>query len=221
MVTSVAEVKAIIEEIRTLLRAIFTTIVQVIHTHTHDHPHNNDDPNPTLTHAGKSKNDILSDLLIALKPLVAEFHRLFPPLETAPSREKRDREVGEVLGKVESVVLDFAVRYGVERRSAALKMPLDALFSLVRRAVVSIGDAVELHPHLYQVIITKLVFGELFKLLQPSMLHVLGFRTAGLLKGSSAAWAQSLYRAGVPKGSVFSSLQRAIFTARRCPGWED
>ncbi|KAK0753734.1 hypothetical protein B0T18DRAFT_311173, partial [Schizothecium vesticola] len=45
-------------------------------------------------------------------------------------------------------------------------------------------------------------------MLAPWVLELLGFAAEGPLEGSFAAWWQSMYRGLVPKGSLFSLLQR-------------
>ncbi|KAK0624952.1 hypothetical protein B0T17DRAFT_460471, partial [Bombardia bombarda] len=57
------------------------------------------------------------------------------------------------------------------------------------------------------VLVTLLAFGVLVRLV-PVVLELLGFGVEGPVEGNFAAWWESMYNGFVPKGSLFSYLQR-------------
>ncbi|KAL2163255.1 hypothetical protein VTH06DRAFT_5311 [Thermothelomyces fergusii] len=95
----------------------------------------------------------------------------------------------------------------------ALADAYDVAVQLVKREFGDLWEYVRAHPYeaAATVLLTLVSLGVLARLL-PLIVRALGFGQLGPVEGSFAAWWQRLYGGYVPKGSLWSFLQRMGMT---------
>ncbi|XTI88947.1 hypothetical protein V2W45_1235449 [Cenococcum geophilum] len=98
--------------------------------------------------------------------------------------------------------LEKAIKLGEEMGPA-----VKAAYEKAVAAVNEVNEWAEAHPEMAAVVVTLIALGVL-ALMIPWLMAYLGFAEEGIIEGSWAAGWQATYRGFVPKGSLFSYLQR-------------
>ncbi|AEO59715.1 hypothetical protein MYCTH_2308206 [Thermothelomyces thermophilus ATCC 42464] len=116
-----------------------------------------------------------------------------------------ERKLGDVLAEHSS-----ADRSGW---GGALADAYDYAVELIKRELRELWEYAKAHPYetAATVLLTLVSLGVLARLL-PLIVRALGFGELGPIEGSFAAWWQRLYGGYVPKGSLWSFLQRMGMT---------
>ncbi|KAK4122069.1 hypothetical protein N657DRAFT_647598 [Parathielavia appendiculata] len=95
----------------------------------------------------------------------------------------------------------------------AITVAYNRAVDFLREELHALWEYAQEHPYeiAAEVVLTMLALGVLARLV-PVFVRVLGFAELGPVEASFAAWWQQLYGGYVPKGSVFSFLQRMGMT---------
>ncbi|KAM7209773.1 hypothetical protein V8F06_014844 [Rhypophila decipiens] len=99
--------------------------------------------------------------------------------------------------------LEDVIREGREKFGPAMEKAYDAANTAAEAVFVFKRD----HPVAFAGLLTIIAVGVLVAL-APVVVEALGFAELGPVEGSFAAWWESTYAGFIPKGSVFSYLQR-------------
>jgi len=135
----------------------------------------------------------------------------FPEPSKAPSHDDRVKFFDRVFEIASAEVVIVLGKFGMEKDDAIEK--LNVIEPPLKTAVVIIGDIIEQHPVLLEVLVISVTFLTVEVILMRPLLSLFGFSPIGPVRGSLAAWAQSrLFGAYVPAGSWFSYLQRAAMS---------
>ncbi|TCD70372.1 hypothetical protein EIP91_003724 [Steccherinum ochraceum] len=159
--------------------------------------------------------DLRKELEEALRLILEEMQREFPPTQDAPGHEQRKTMIHTALSRAEVSVVALSVNYGMDEDEVREKFE-SVSFYLEELAVIT-GDFGQQHPELLGtlafVAVAMIVPEGWFARL---LLSFAGFGPLGPTKGSLAAWMQSrFFGAIIPAGSWFSHLQRAAMAKWR------
>jgi len=146
------------------------------------------------------------DLVVA--DLMAEFKE--PPPENQTERyQRREDMVSKALNGIENALVIVYGLWGISESEGREKF--SNVKHNIRYFVLIVGNMVDNHPILIDIILTStvlMILPEDFILLP--LLRVFGFGLLGPVRGSAATWAQrTFFGAVVKRGSWFSRLQSA------------
>ncbi|KAK4073071.1 hypothetical protein Purlil1_13159 [Purpureocillium lilacinum] len=117
----------------------------------------------------------------------------------------------ETLARHTLEALQAALKEGREKMGPALAACYDRVVTAAREEFDDLCRLAKEHPRetAATVLLTVVALGVLVELL-PVVIELLGFAELGPVEGSFAAWWQSTYGGLVPKGSLFSYLQKLV-----------
>ncbi|KAF7302031.1 hypothetical protein MIND_00769500 [Mycena indigotica] len=158
----------------------------------------------------------MNDLQRGFAKVLEELNTLFPPPDHAPSHAERQAAVQTALTKIGAVLVSVLGPLSGDEEGVA-KTWDTVIQPPLLSVVVLVGDFAEQHPYLLQAVLIMLLSGPMARISEGifgMVLEAIGFGSEGVVKGSLAAWIQScVFGPYIPKGSLFSLLQKVAMTA--------
>ncbi|KAL9711368.1 hypothetical protein Ac2012v2_005914 [Leucoagaricus gongylophorus] len=166
-----------------------------------------DEKDITMEHVTEMFTREIAAISEKIEDLLSKDHGA--PLEDRTEKaEARTRLVDKVMDKIQIVYIRVLVEVGIPREQA--ENQAGHLFAMFKRLLLTLGEFIDNHPHLLELLIfavSKLFLPEIL-ILRPIMTLI----GSGPVRGEgflSAASAQKiLFGATIPTGSWFSILQR-------------
>ncbi|KAF8918447.1 hypothetical protein CPB85DRAFT_84815 [Mucidula mucida] len=163
----------------------------------------------SLVSSGVSLPNVTDALSVLYEDIVRELEEMFPPPSEALGHDERQAMWDHAMTTLGDATIGLLVDT-FHLPAKETREHWNAISAAIGSVLITVADLAVQHPQIVKIAVGVLLMELVAPLIIRPLLQLVGFGALGPVKGSFAAWAQSVFWGGkVEANSVFAVLQKA------------